>query len=321
MERMAEARTTKHPIEILELGAALDAIASDASLREPLEYSRRLQAIESVDSCILERIDSLLAAGFPPRAVLPLQRNAETVIRQLRWHDSVLLEEIRREIREGALRGARFLSRLEACGFDLRDARHRTGGYDGLDALVSDLLLHDLEDDAIPDPRRALEAEMVQYQPTPARVVLALIAHARVARDDVFFDIGSGLGQVPMLVNLLTGARAIGVELEPAYCEYARRRVVDLNLEDVVFRNDDARAADYGEGTVFFLYTPVKGEMLQVVLDRIRARTCNRKIRVLTYGPCTDTVASLTWLTSTDSKTAGLERIGAFVSRQERITD
>ncbi len=312
MKRMAKRRTAKRPSEILEIRSALDAIASDVSLREPLDYSRRLRMIEYVDSVLLERIGSLMAAGFPPEAIVTLQHTAETLRRQLRNHDSVLLEEIRREIRNGTLRGAGFLSRLEACGLDLRDAGRRTGGYDGLDMLVSDLLL----DDAVPDPLRALEAEMVQYQPTPARVVLALMTHARVANDDVFFDIGSGLGQVPMLVNLLTGARAIGVELEPAYCEYARRRALDLNLNDVVFWNDDARAADYGDGTVFFLYTPVRGEMLRVVLDRIRAGTCNRDIRVLTYGPCTDTVASLAWLTSAGSITAGLERIGSFVSRR-----
>jgi len=293
--------------ELVEIGAALDAIANDASLREPLHYSRRLRAIERMDSHILGRIESLMAGHAPP-AVLQLQRNAEALRRQLRSHDDALLDDMRREIRDGTLRGVRFRSRLEACGYDVV-AADRTG-YDGLDALVSDLLL----DEAVPHPLLALEAEMVQYQPTPARVVLALLAHAQVTREDVFFDIGSGLGQVPMLVNLLTGARAIGVEIEPAHCDYARRRAADLRLDGVAFRNDDARSADYSEGTVFFLYTPVHGEMLNVVLDRIRAATCNREIRVLTYGPCTETVASLEWLTATGSITAGLERIGAFVS-------
>jgi len=162
---------------------------------------------------------------------------------------------------------------------------------------------------------RALEPGMVQYQPTPARVVLALIAEARVTADDVFIDVGSGLGQVPMLVNLLTGAPAIGIEREPAYCDYAQRRAADLNLRDVVFRNDDAREADYSEGTVFFLYTPVTGAMLQVVLDRIRVAASGRRIRILTYGPCTETVACLTWLTTVAIDSDRPEAAGSFVSQ------
>jgi precorrin-6B methylase 2 len=176
---------------------------------------------------------------------------------------------------------------------------------------VSELLLGD----AVPAAQRPLEPEMVPYQPTPVRVVLALLAHARVTSDDVFFDVGCGLGQVPMLANLLTGATAVGVEYEPAYCEYARRRVIDLNLNDVSLRNEDACAANYSDGTVFFLYTPARGAMLDAVLERIRIQTLGREIRVLTYGPCTETVASLPWLASTGKIVSGPESAGAFVTK------
>jgi hypothetical protein len=39
-----------------------------------------------------------------------------------------------------------------------------------------------------------------------------------ITQADVFFDLGSGLGQVPILVNLLSGAAAKGMEFEPVYC-------------------------------------------------------------------------------------------------------
>jgi hypothetical protein len=42
---------------------------------------------------------------------------------------------------------------------------------------------------------------MVPYQPTPVRHILHLIAAAMVAEDDVFVDLGSGLGHVPLLVS------------------------------------------------------------------------------------------------------------------------
>jgi SAM-dependent methyltransferase len=147
------------------------------------------------------------------------------------------------------------------------------------------------------------------------RIVLALLDRASVTSDDVFFDVGCGPGQVAMLAKVLTGATAVGIEYEPAYCDFARRRVIDLNLNDVSFRNEDARAADYGDGTVFFLYTPVRGAMLDAVLERIRTQTLGREIRVLTYGPCTETVAALPWLASLGPVDSDPESAGAFVAK------
>ena len=219
--------------------------------------------------------------------------------------DAALLRKLRAEIRAGTLRGARFRECLEA----FAGTSGRARGYDERDAFLSEVLLGD----QVPDPLRALEPEMVAYQPTPVRVVLALVDHARIHREDTFVDVGSGLGQVPMLVHLLTGAAAVGIELEPAYWEYAQRRAADLDLRGVAFRNEDARAADYRDGTVFFLYTPVKGEMLKVVLERIRVQTLGREIRLLTYGPCTEVAASLPWLTSTGAPASGPESVGAFI--------
>jgi len=276
----------------------LDAIAGDASLYDPLNFAHRLKTIEYLDSHLFDRIDS----GR-------LQRDAETLKRQLRDCDDTLFEKLRSEIRSGILRGARFRAWFDAL---TATARHRVSGYDERDAFLSELLL----DETIPDPQHALEPEMVAYQPTPARVLLALVDHAQVHRKDTFVDIGSGLGQVPMLVHLLTGAATVGIEREPAYCEYARRRVADLNLRPVDFRNEDARVAGYSDGTVFFLYTPVTGTMLNAVLERIHSQTHGRNIRLLTYGPCTEVAASLPWLTPAGVIASDLESAGAFVACQ-----
>jgi len=53
-------------------------------------------------------------------------------------------------------------------------------------------------------PRRQ---EMIAYRPTPAHAILELIKDANLCQDDVFCDLGSGLGHVVMLVALLSGAR------------------------------------------------------------------------------------------------------------------
>ena len=67
---------------------------------------------------------------------------------------------------------------------------------------------------------------MIYYQKTPARIIFELIKRADFQPGDVFYDLGSGFGQVTMLVNLLTSVVSKGVEFEPAYCKYAKSRAL-----------------------------------------------------------------------------------------------
>jgi SAM-dependent methyltransferase len=165
-------------------------------------------------------------------------------------------------------------------------------GYDALDAFVSGLLAGE----EAPAETVTREAEMVYYQPTPARVVLRLIEWAKIGPEDVFFDLGAGLGQVCLLVRLLSGATTHGVEIEPAYVAYARACAARLGLDRADFAAIDARQADYSTGTVFFLYTPFTGHLLAVVLARLRAAAAGRAVRVGAYGPCTAALARQEWL-------------------------
>jgi len=135
---------------------------------------------------------------------------------------------------------------------------------------------------------------MVFYQKTPARIIIEL--SKKVNRTDVFFDIGSGIGQVAILVNLLTGARAIGIEFEPSYCKYAKEIASKFELANIKFVNEDARNSDYSEGTVFFLYTPFNGKIMQAVLALLQKIAFTKVIRIFTYGPCSMKIAEEEWL-------------------------
>jgi hypothetical protein len=115
-------------------------------------------------------------------------------------------------------------------------------------------------------------------------------------------------------VDLLTGATARGVEFEPAYCDYARVCAADLNLSGVEFINADARTADYSEGTIFFMYTPFEGSILQEVLEKLRGESGRRRISLFTYGPCTPQVSRQRWLKWVDQNGADIYKLGVFTS-------
>jgi hypothetical protein len=181
-------------------------------------------------------------------------------------------------------------------------------GYDSLDALVNGLLL--TEDAPLTVSPR--DPEMLAYQPTPARIILEMVETLDFGKDDVFCDIGSGLGQVSILVHLLSGVRAQGVEIEAAYCEYARCCARRLNLSGVEFINADARQADMSEATVFYLNTPFRGRMLEQALERFKRESARRSIRLCTYGPCTPRVARHPWLERLDQGTGTVNELARF---------
>jgi hypothetical protein len=137
---------------------------------------------------------------------------------------------------------------------------------------------------------------MVFYQPTPVRHILHLIAATALAEDDVFVDLGSGLGHLSLLVSMLTGAQSLGIEVQAAYVASAQECAQSLHLSRVRFIAQDARAADLSSGTVFYLYSPFTGSILTDVLSALRMESTRRSVKICSLGPCTRRVAKETWL-------------------------
>jgi hypothetical protein len=164
--------------------------------------------------------------------------------------------------------------------------------YDELDMLVNGLLDVDL----IPEESLERDADMMFYQPTQVRIVLKLIDLLDMNTDDVFYDLGSGLGHVPILITLLTGIKTKGVERDDAYIRYSEARLKKLKLSHVEFIHADVRDVDYSDGTIFYLYTPFRGALLEQVMRSIEAQSKQRSIRVCAYGPVTLAVSQLKWL-------------------------
>jgi hypothetical protein len=160
-------------------------------------------------------------------------------------------------------------------------------------------------------------SEMTAYQPTPARHILDLIAACKFSNDDILVDLGSGLGHVPLLVSVLTGIRALGVEVQPGYAASAREAAETLNLRRVRFAAEDARMADLSSGTVFYMFSPFTGSILTDVLCGLRKQSEERQIRLCSLGPCTRILQGQKWLRAT--KRPDTERIAVFKSLWHRF--
>jgi ubiquinone/menaquinone biosynthesis C-methylase UbiE len=158
---------------------------------------------------------------------------------------------------------------------------------------------------AIPDDGPVLPGGCVPYLPCPVDALLRLVEHARVQASDVFVDVGSGLGRAAALVHLMTGARAIGLEIQPALVAAARDMTARLRLPDVAFVAGDAvqLTAALSAGSVFLLYCPFSGARLEATLATLATLARTRTIRVccvdLPLPPCD-------WLTPASPPAADL---------------
>ncbi|MGB2634155.1 MAG: class I SAM-dependent methyltransferase [Candidatus Acidiferrum sp.] len=286
----------------------VEQLDNDRSLFEPNQFRRRLEALDQLD-VYSPRINA--QAAFAADSIEPeLCRRARAICARLEAANCELYESIRGEIQRGPqpdtlLRWIHPLPHMEddeACANGM--------GYDYLDELISGVF--QFEEPAVGQISR--DSEKVFYQPTPARHIFTLLKMTALTAADVLVDLGSGLGHVSLLASICTHASSVGIESESAYIGCARQCAQRLNLHDkVTFIHQDARLADFSAGTVFYLYSPFTGSILNAVLHRLKHEAAARPIRICSYGPCASVIAKEPWLKS--ATTPGPNRIALFHPR------
>jgi len=273
------------------LATFVELIEAEAAWRDPAAFRWRAEAADRLELLMLGARDAAVVA----RAV--------ALVDAMQAVDASGFDTMRDAIRRGEGRQA-FAPWLDV-GFP--SGQH----YDVFDHVLAGVLALE-EPDA---PHAALPFGMVFYQPSPARHIVDGATRARIGPDDVVLDLGAGLGHVPMLVNVLTGARTMGIEREAAYVESARAAAARLGLRDVSMAVGDARDADLSHANVFYLFTPFTGPILRDVVANIEREARRRDIRVVTLGPCTRTFARMPWLRSGDADPSADDRIVVFHAR------
>ena len=151
---------------------------------------------------------------------------------------------------------------------------------------------------AVHDDGADLPTGCTPYLPCSVDALLRIVEQASVHSSDVFVDIGSGVGRATTLVHLLTGAGAIGLEIQSALVAAASHLAKSLSVTRVSTVHGDAAelVGAIPGGNVFFLYCPFSGDRLVKVLAELERIARTRMIRVcsvdLPLPPCR-------WLTLT----------------------
>ncbi|NPV03167.1 MAG: class I SAM-dependent methyltransferase [Syntrophaceae bacterium] len=123
--------------------------------------------------------------------------------------------------------------------------------------ILSSLILHLCP---IPTAHAYMDTERstrldAPFLPTPNYVIAEILAKARVGKDDILYDLGSGDGRIVIEAARQTGCRAVGIELDPDLVDESRKAAVRAGVQDRVrFIVADIFREDFSEATVVTLY-------------------------------------------------------------------
>jgi SAM-dependent methyltransferase len=105
--------------------------------------------------------------------------------------------------------------------------------------------------------------------------------------EDMFYDIGCGMGRILCVAAQQPVRKCVGVELQEPLCEIARRNAASLRgrKAPIEIVRGDATTADLSDGTIYFMFNPFGPETLRDTLANIRGSLSHnpRDIKVVYY--------------------------------------
>jgi precorrin-6B methylase 2 len=133
-------------------------------------------------------------------------------------------------------------------------------------------------------------------------LILKMVDKLKLDPDDVFVDLGCGLGRVVCFVAAKKKLKkVIGIEARQDIFNMALDNVKSLKIKNtpVEIINADAAAYDMNEGTVFFMSNPFGVNTQKKVLENIRAslKADPRQVRIVCCrGPDLEELGCVEWL-------------------------
>jgi hypothetical protein len=108
----------------------------------------------------------------------------------------------------------------------------------------------------VAQPLKPLEkSPEVPFVPTNEKVVDEMLKVAKVGKNDVLSDLGSGDGRIPITAAKRWGTRGFGVDIDPERIKEARENATKAGVADKVkFMQQDLFETDIKSATVVTLY-------------------------------------------------------------------
>ena len=136
--------------------------------------------------------------------------------------------------------------------------------------FVLTVLLSVISTVAEPPPKPLEKAPEVPYEPTHEKVVAKMLKVAKVRKNDILYDLGSGDGRIVIAAAKKFGAHGVGIDIDPVLVKDARENAIKAGVaEKVKFVQQDLFKTNIREATVVTLY------LLPEVNRRLRPKLLN----------------------------------------------
>lgn len=162
-----------------------------------------------------------------------------------------------------------------------------------------------------PGEDRSNPAHANCYVPTAYADLLHILKVVGVRSDDVFVDLGSGLGRAVFLASYLGAKKAIGLELIPSLHEAAEANRRRGSWPNVEFHLGDARKTIFPDVTLLWLFNPFGPAIMAEMLDRLNGERTG-DLRIVYLNPLHEDVLERSgWLTKVGTIPQSKKRLGS----------
>ena len=167
---------------VQEIQSHIETVENNLALYEEPNFRERADAIDYIEFNILDRIESMLPAFPQANALAELKQYADHVKHQLEKIDEQLFQRLRVDIRAGTCKGESLKEMIDLYigRTSIDNLPQDEIGFDYLDIFINGLL----QPEPPPDEIKEREPEMVYYQQTPTRIILALAEKAELTAID-----------------------------------------------------------------------------------------------------------------------------------------
>ena len=129
----------------------------------------------------------------------------------------------------------------------------------------------------------------VHYMPTPYRKIFRILDRLAVTGEDVFTDLGCGLGRVVFCASHRGARKAIGVDINESLIAgaLASRSKSRFSSDAVDFRCQPAQETDFDEVTLLYMFHPFGAGTMTEVMEALAAslKRAPRRFRLAYENP------------------------------------
>lgn len=130
---------------------------------------------------------------------------------------------------------------------------------------------------------------------TPYSDIRTLLQELDLNSQDTLYDLGAGYCRLPLYTGLVTSAACKGIEMVSERTFIAQKSRDHLALNNVDIIEENVRNYDYGDGNVFYMYSPFSKETALIVLSQLKDIASRKPIRLAIRG-CDNTYDQQHWL-------------------------